>query len=215
MEEYRAYYDARAERYAGNPYRRHSYEAECKLRDLFYKYDTFEEMTSEAVPLSQACAFAAWRDQYEMESQYYESVQEPVRKKGADQILAQLDDNADLTGTMSKITDITNDNSVEITADEGSGKALLDNWSRLDDIEAHLNAEVPNMYKGEMASRAEKIRQELRDTVQDTEKTLGDWQNGWRLRPDTALEPRYRSLIPYSDDEVEQHLRTYKEITHR
>ena len=215
LEEYRSYYDARAERYANNPNRKYSYDAECGLRQLFYDHDTFEAMVGEAPALSQACAFASWRDQYEMESRYYGSVNDPVRKKCADQILSQLDTTTDLNSMMAKTGEITNANSVEIMADEESGKALLENWKKLDDIEAFANAEVPGIYKGYMVLMAEEKRKEINESVHDTEKTVGDWIHGWRLRPETALEYRYRHLMPYSDDEVEQHLIKLKEITNR
>ena len=84
LEEYRKYYDARAERYANNPNHIHSYEAEKRLRDVFFQYDTFEEIRDHFGTLNIDCAFALWRDQYEMESRFYESIEEPVRKKGAE-----------------------------------------------------------------------------------------------------------------------------------
>ena len=44
---------------------------------------------------------------------------------------------------------------------------------------------------------------------------MKEWVNGWRLKPEIALEYRYRHLIPFSDDEVERHLQLLKEITKR
>ena len=150
LEEYRAYYKARTERYAGNPHRKHSYEAEKKLSDLFDRYDTLEEIGQNLGHLNVDCAFAGERDQYEMESEYYESVQEPVRKKGADDILANLDKYTDLNDMMTMVTDQTNKNSVEVMSDEGSGKALLENWKRIDEIDIFNNAVVPAKYKSNM-----------------------------------------------------------------
>ena len=146
LDEYRRYYDARTERYANNPHRRHSYEAEKRLRDLFYRYNTLEEMRDNLGTLNIDCAFAAWRDQYEMESQYYGSVDEPIRKKGADEVLSQLDRHTDITEMSSAITDITNRNSVEISTSDASGHALMEAWQQLDAITVLLTAEVPDEY---------------------------------------------------------------------
>lgn len=215
IEEYRKYYDARTERYANNPHRRHSYEAEKRLRDLFYRYDTLEEMRDNLGTLNIDCAFAAWRDQYEMESQYYGNADETIRKKGADEILANLGNHTDITDMSTVITDITNRNSVEISCDEASGKALMEAWGQLDAIQALINAEVPDEYKSPMQQRADEIRQHIREAVQSTEQTMGEWMPGFRIKPETALQPRYRRLLPYSDDEVAQHLQHFKTITNR
>ena len=215
LDEYRAYYDARTERYANNPNRRHSYEAEGRLRDLFYKYDTLEEIRDHFGTLNIDCAFAAWRDQYEMESQYYESVEQPVRKKGADDILAQLPNHTDVTDMGAVITDISNRNNVEIYSDCYSGEALINAWGQLDAITAFTNAEVPDEYKSYMLEQAEEIRQHIRENVQDTEKTMGEWIAGWRMKPETVLQNRHRRQLPYSDADVEQHLEQFKTITNR
>ena len=215
LEEYRAYYDARAERYANNPYKKHSYEAEKRLRDLFYQYDTIEEIGAHLGTLNIDCAFAVWRDQYNMESQYYGSIQEPVRKKGADQILAELDRHSDITDMSTKINELTNKNSVEISSDSESGKTLLECWKQLDEIDVYSSAEVPDEYRNYMERVVSDNKRAIRETIENSEETMKEWVNGWRLKPEIALEYRYRHLIPFSDDEVERHLQLLKEITKR
>ena len=215
LEEYRAYYDARTERYANNPLKKHSYEAEKKLRDLFYRYDTLDEIGQNMGRLNVDCAFAVTRDQYEMESEYYESVQEPVRKKGADQILAELDKQSELTDMMSMVNDQTNKNSVEVSADEASGKALMNAWRQLDEIEVYTNAVVPARYKANMQKVIDEAKKLIIESRDSEEKTMGDWVNGWRMKPETTLEYRFRHLMPYSDKEIEEHLRKLKNIINR
>ena len=215
LEEYRKYYDARAERYANNPNHIHAYEAEKRLRDVFFQYDTFEEIRDHFGTLNIDCAFALWRDQYEMESRFYESIEEPVRKKGADEILAQLPRHTDVTDMSTAINEITNRNSVELSLDEASGKALMDAWERLDAINVLENAEVPDEYKRGMQERADKLRHSICESVQSSEETLGEWMPGFRIKPEIALQPRYRRLLPYSDEDVAQHLQQFKTITYR
>ncbi len=215
LDEYRRYYDARTERYANNPHRYHSYEAEKRLRDLFYRYDTLEEIRDNLGTLNIDCAFAAWRDQYEMESQYYGSVDEPIRKKGADEVLSQLDLHTDITEMSSAITDITNRNSMEISTSDASGHALMEAWQQLDAITVLITAEVPEEYGRDMHERAEELRRHVRETVQSTEETMRAWVPAWRLKPETALEPRYRRLLPFSDEEVTKHLQQFKAIINR
>ena len=215
LEEYRAYYDARTERYANNPRKKHSYEAERKLSDLFRCYDTLEEIGQNLGRLNIDCAFAATRDQYEMESEYYESMQEPVRKKGADRILAELDRQTELMDMMNMVNDLTNKNSVEVSADEASGNALMNVWKQLDEIEVYTNAVVPARYKANMQEAADEARQSIIETRNNEEQTMREWVGGWRMRPETALEYRYRHLLPYSDQEVEEHLRRLRNIINR
>lgn len=215
LEEYRAYYKARTERYAGNPHRKNSYEAEKKLSDLFDRYDTLEEIGQNLGHLNVDCAFATVRDQYEMESEYYESVQEPVRKKGADNILANLDKYTDLNDMMTMINDLSNKNNVEVTADEGSGKALFDNWKQIDEIDIFTKAVVPAKYKSNMMETVAKTKQSIVENVKSTEDTLGKWVEGWRMKPELTREYRYRHVMPYSDEEIEEHLKKFKNIINR
>lgn len=215
LEEYRAYYKARTERYAGNPHRKHSYEAEKKLSDLFDRYDTLEEIGQNLGHLNVDCAFATVRDQYEMESEYYESVQEPVRKKGADNILANLDKYTDLNDMMTMINDLSNKNSVEISADEASGQALMRNWKQLDEIEVYTNAVVPARYKANMQKVIDDAKKSIIESRDSEEKTIGDWVNGWRMQPELTREYRFRHVMPYSDEEIEGHLKKFRNIINR
>ena len=215
LEEYRAYYDARTERYANNSLTKHSYEAEKKLRDLFYRYDNLDEIGQNMGRLNTDCAFAVTRDQYEMESEYYESVQEPIRKKGADQILAELDRQSELLDMMNKVNDLTNKNSVEITADEANGKALMENWKQLDKIDIYTKAVVPAKYKPDMQKVVDDEKESIIKSRESVEKTIGDWVEGWRMKPEITLEYRYRHIMPYSDQEIDEHLKKFKNIINR
>ena len=215
LEEYRAYYDARAERYANNPNMKHRYEAEKKLANLMHQYDSIEEIGQHLGHLNTDCAFAEWRDQYEMESKYYENVEEPIRKKGADDILSELDKTSDITDMMTKITDLTNKNNVEISLDEGSGNALLDQWMMMDGIEIYENAVVPLNYKSRMQEKVQKLKKNILEYVEYEEKKLGEWQNGWKIKPEIALEPRFRYKNPYSDEDIAKRLEEFKKLINR
>lgn len=219
MEEYRAYYDARVERYANNPKKKHSFEAESNLRDLMYKYDTFEEIKDNLGSLNIDCAFAAWQDQYEMESEYYKEVEDPVRKKCADKILDEVEkypktglSNSSVIDMGSKITEVTNQSNNEIYYDEASGKALLDEWKHLDEIDVYSNAVVPGRYKYYMQKFVSDIKKEMKERNEKNEKYLKAWSKGRRIDPNLAKENRYRRLMPYSDEDIEKQLKKYKEI---
>ena len=219
LEEYRAYYDARAERYANNPKQRHSYDAECKMRDLFYKYDSLDEIKEHFGSLNIECAFAKWLDQYEMESEYYESVQDPIRKKYADTILSEIEkypktelSNQSIIDMSSKINEVTNRNNDEVYYDETCGKALLEEWKDIDEIAVYENAVVPQKYKGEMQRIANDIRNEIRERKALHEEKLEAWTKGKHIDPELVKEPRYRRQLPFSDNDIEIQLKKYKEI---
>lgn len=213
LEEYREYYAARVERYKNNPNLQHSFEAESRLNEVVQKYDTFEEIKNHLGTLNIDCAFALWRDQYEMESKYYDSVAEPIRKKAADSILTELSVNNDITSMSSKINEITNQNSIEIYLDECDGQSM--NWEKIDEIDIYENAEVPDKYKADMQEHADNLRARLCERVKTLETDNQQWQNGWRLNPNAILEQRYRELLPYTDDMVHEHLAKYKKIVNR
>lgn len=219
LEEYREYYDARAERYANNHNQRHSYEAECHLRDLFRKYDTLEEIKEHFGSLNIDCAFAKWLDQYEMESEYYASVNDPVRKKLADIILAELEkypktnlSNSSVIDMSNIITEATNKSNEEIYYDEIGGKALLDEWRHIDDIYVYENAAVPQKYRNEMMKVANDIKKEMQGRVARKEEQFKKWTKGRRINPELVKEERYHRLMPFIDEDIDSHLKKYKEI---
>ena len=219
LEEYRAYYDVRAERYANNPKQQHSYEAECKMRDLFYKYDTLDEIKQHFGSLNIECAFAKWLDQYEMEGEYYASVQDPIRKKYADDIIAEIEkflktelSNQSIIDMSGIITEVTNHSNDEVYYDETGGKALLEEWTAIDEVEIYENADVPQKYKSEMLRIAGDIKRQIRERKALHEEKFETWTKGRHIDPDLVKEPRYRRLMPFSDSEIDGHLKQYKEI---
>lgn len=219
LEEYRAYYNARAERYANNPKQQHSYEAECKMRDLFYKYDTLDEIKQHFGSLNIECAFAKWLDQYEMESEYYESVQDPIRKKCADDILSEIEkypksalSNQSIIDMSGIITEVTNRSNDEVYYDETGGKTLIEEWKSIDEIAIYENAAVPQKYKSEMQRIANDIKKQIRERIALNEEKFETWTNGKHIEPELVNEPRYRRLVPFSDSEIDSHLKKYNEI---
>lgn len=222
LEEYRAYYDARAERYANNPKKKHSYEAECKIRDLFYKYDSLEEIKEHFGSLNIECAFAKWRDQYEMESEYYESVQDPVRKKCADQILAELENypktglsNSSIIDMSTIIGKITDQNNIDVFYDESGGKALLEEWINIDEIDVDMNAVMPQRYKREFQNRADILKKEMIERAGYKESNFQTWTQGKHLDAELVWEPRYRRLMPFSDADIKENMAKYREFIKR
>ena len=116
---------------------------------------------------------------------------------------------------MTMINDLSNKNNVEVTADEGSGKALFDNWKQIDEIDIFTKAVVPAKYKSNMMETVAKTKQSIVENVKSTEDTLGKWVEGWRMKPELTREYRYRHVMPYSDEEIEEHLKKFKSIINR
>ena len=126
-----------------------------------------------------------------------------------------LDKYTDLNDMMTMINDLSNKNNVEVTADEGSGKALFDNWKQIDEIDIFTKAVVPAKYKSNMMETVAKTKQSIVENVKSTEDTLGKWVEGWRMKPELTREYRYRYVMPYSDEEIEEHLKKFKNIINR
>ena len=215
LEEYRKYYEARAARYANNPNHRHAFEAESKLSALFKQFDTIDEIGKNMGTLNIDCAFAAWRDQYEMESNYYGSVSEPIRKKCADQILAEISKTNDLTQASSAINEITDHCSTEQALDEANGNLLAEWWAKLDDIEAYANAQVPDEYKSDMLRMADTLKSEMRESLALLAGDKRTWQPDWQIDPSAAQKPQYRAQLPYSDEEIARHIAQFNGIANK
>lgn len=214
LEEYKAYYEIRAERYANNPNYKHSYEAEKKLSEAMQSCNELIEFKEKIGDLNEKCANALIRDKYLMRKAFYEEFQETVRVKAVNRILEKEPDMATTIDIASMINEEENKGSIEISMDEAN-RELIHAWKLLDDIEVYENAEVPSEYKSDMKETVNECKESLNKSVEQLEENNSHWEQGWKLKPDVVLEARHIRLLPYSEEHIKEQLQKYKSIINR
>ena len=214
LEEYKAYYALRAERFANNPNYKFSYEAEKNLSNAMQSCSTLEEFKSKMGNLNELCAIALVKDESIIEKDFYEKHQEIIRKLAPEKILAEADNFDNVMDLISMVTEKINKNSIEISMDEANRQLMYD-WDFLDNIEIYENAVVPDKYKQSMLDIAQEDREAAIKNVKDLEDNNQSWETGWRLNPDIILEHRHRRLLPYKDEHIKEQLAKYKSIINR
>jgi hypothetical protein len=212
LDEYKAYYRVRAERYANNPNYKHSYEAEQKLSEAMQSCNQLEEFKDKLGNLNEKCANALIKDQYIMRRDFYKEMQEHVRVLGPERILEKIDEIGTALDIAQMVVEETNKNSIEISMDEST---LLGEWKLLDDIEIYKNAEVPGKYKSYMQEIVDDAKKSLVRNVEWLEENNAPWQEGWRLNPELIWEHRHFRLSPYKREDVEEQLQNFKSIINR
>lgn len=214
LNEYKAYYAVRAERYAGNPKYSNSFEAEKKLADTVQGFTSTDDFKTGIKELSEQCGKALIKDEYTQEKSHFVKHQEHVRKLASERILAQLDSCANITEIITMVGEISTKNGIEISMDESHRQFHYD-WSFIDEYIVYKNAVVPDKYKNEMLESADDYKKILIKEVEHIEQNHQHWQNGWKLEPDKNIEFRHRRLFPYSDENFNEQLALYKSIINR
>jgi len=214
LEDYKAYYQSRTEKYAGNPNYSTAYQAEKQLSDAMQSCSSLEEFQPKATGLNNACAIALVKDQSLMEKKHFEKHQEIVRVKAGENILNKIESCQTSAEVATMAVEETNKISMEISMDEAHRQFISD-WDLTDEITIYENAIVPDKYKQSMMDSAQKNKDSLNIGVERLEKNCQDWQKGWKLVPEKNLEIRHKRLLPFSDGHIVEQLAKYKSIINR
>ncbi len=211
LEEHKAYYAARVEKYADNPNFPNYYAAEKRLSDAMQSCSVLEEFKDKIGDLNERCASALTKDQYILEQKHFEKHKETVRVLLAERILEKVDSINNVNDLITMVTEESNKNMIEISLDEAN-RFFAYEWEYIDLAEVYANAVVPDKYKQHMQSVAAEIRKSLADGAKSTEKQMDAFQKGWKLTPDVILEYRHRRLFPYSDEQIKEQIERFKKI---
>jgi len=211
LEDYKAYYSVRAEKYAGNPNFPNYYAAEKRLSDAMQSCHELIEFKDKIGDLNERCATALTKDQYIMEQKHFEKHQEVVRVLLAKRIIEKVDSINNVTELITMVNDESNKNMLEVTLDEANWFFAYE-WEFLDMAEVYANAVVPDKYKQGMQEVAAIVKKNIAESAKSTEAHMDAFQKGWRLTPDVILEFRHRRLFPLSDEHIKEHLEKFKII---
>jgi hypothetical protein len=211
LDEYKAYYLTRAEKYAGNPNFPNYYEAEKRLSDAMQSCAVLEEFKDKIGDLNERCANALTKDQYILEQKHFEKHQEIIRVLLSKRVLEKVDSCRNVNDLITMVTEEANKNMIEISLDEAN-RFFISEWEYVDTAEVYATAEVPEKYKADLMSWANDVRKSIADGAKQTEADLQHWRSGWRLNPDVILEHRHRRLLPFSDEQIREQISRFKKI---
>jgi hypothetical protein len=213
--DYVAYYEARARRHADQPLYPRTAAAERRLADAIRgcaRLDDFRAVIETERP-EQQCAIARVLDQAAARAAHFRAMEEPVRARGHEQILATAGQARDVAELTSRVNDLLRQNSLEVTVD-GFVAMFHGDWKVLEDLEvdAAILDQVPAEWRAELAAGiadAERRGREL--YANHTRVEHRKWAPGWDLDHAQVWEPRHRRLIPEPDEivarRIEQHRR--------
>lgn len=214
LNDYKAYYKAKAERYAGNENYINSYNAEMRLSEAMQSCNELEEFRSKIGNLNDQCSIALVKDESILEQKHYIKHQEIFRVKASQRVLEKIDSCSTSLDIATMVVEETNKTSVEISMDEAHREFISD-WDMIDEISVYEKAVVPDNYKSKMMEIAADIKKSLNESVISLEKNNHEWQSNWKLVPDMNLEHRHLRLIPFSDEHIREQLSKYKSIINR
>lgn len=211
LQEYKEYYRVRAERYAGNPNYKNSYEAEKKLSDAINSCSSIEEFKDKLGNLNHLCGIAFIKDKCIMENKMLNEFHEVVRAKASERVLEKIDKYQDINEAVAFQNEVETSNIIEVQLDEAN-HLFIDNWKLLDDIDIYSNAEVPSEYKRDLMEIVESIKESIVSSYEDEKELLENLSDKWRHNPDIIMEPRHKRHLPYKDEHIKEKIAQYKSI---
>ncbi len=214
LEDYKAYYQSRVERYAGNQNYINSYNAEKQLSDAMQSCNNLEEFKLKVGNLNDACTIALIKDENLIEKKHFEKHQEIHRIKASERILEKVESCKTSLDVATMAVEETNKTSIEISMDEAHRQFNSD-WNLLDEITVYENAIVPDKYKQNMLSIADDIKKSLVAGVESLEKNNTKWQSSWKIVPEKNTENRHVRLLPFSKQNIIEQIAKYKSIINR
>ena len=214
LEEYKAYYRARSQRYADNPKYQNSYNAERALYEAMDSCNELAEFRDKLGNLNELCAVALIKDEHQIERDFYREHKETVRILMSQRVLERVEGCDNVMDAMNAVQEESSKNSLEISMDEWQREFQYD-WKQLDDIEIFRNAEVPDAYKARMQETADDIQNRLLKSISDGEEEARKFQPDFTFKPELNLEHRHRRLIPYKDEHVQEQVNRYKTMINR
>ncbi len=212
-EDYIRYYKARKLKYENNPMYKNAYEAENNMYHAISGISKLEEFKNiiETQKLNLKCAIALVKDKETARLKHFNELQETVRAKAPQQILAIIDsiqDVMDLTQKVSEIeTKISREISIDLFVDE-----FFSDFRSLENIEIYANSNMP---EGEWKQEAEKRMNEEIARFKERWETMilpenRKWQPDWDLNYDVIWEHRHRRKIPLSDEVIKKRIAEHK-----
>lgn len=212
-QEYKEYYQLRMQRYEGNPDFPHSYQSEKAIYEAIASCKELGEFREKLGNKNELNAIAFTKDREGLRAKHYLSLQEVVRARGPQRIVARADSCNGLNELFLMVGEEDNKNMIEIALD--NTYFFRDAFAACARIEVYEQAEVPSGYRSSYRSRVEKEKADLRSALEDHEHSLQAWDPNYRVNLELIWEPRHRRLLPFPDEVLRRRLEMIRSILHR
>lgn len=211
LQDYKDYYRVRAERFAGNPNYKNSYEAEKNLSEAMQGCNELEEFRDRLGNLNQLCAVALTKDKNIMEKAICQELNEPIRGAIPERILEKADQFTEVFNLINMVNEENTRGMREISLDEAN-RVFHYCWMLLDRIEAYSEAIVPSSYQTDMKESAQYFADRIKELIRETEQQMQMLDPAWKHNPDIVKEFRHRRLLPYKEEHIDEQISKYKTI---
>jgi hypothetical protein len=211
LEDYKAYYQLRMQRYEGNPDYPNSYQSEKAICEAIASCSVLEEFKEKLGNLNEKNAVALVLDQYAIRLRHYEAMKEPIRAEGCRRIIekATTIDNAAALITM--INEEENKTSLAVTADTIQP---FPDFGYPERIEIWEEAEIPEKYRERYRQYAAEERENAGKAYVETEKAISHFKPGWTFDFNRITEERHRRLLPFPEEVINRNIDKIKAILH-
>jgi hypothetical protein len=213
LAEYRAYYRARAARFAANPLYPATAAAEAALADAVEAARSMADLQAGVVggELALACGRALARDQASARAALYARTAETVRAQGPAEVLAGIDAVGDAAALASLAGGAEQRAAQAVTVDELTRLWTL-SLAALENIEVWQTARVPSRWTGELHGYGTDAARAERDAWARVVAEAQAHQPGWRLDDGVARAARHRRLVPVPDGAFERRLAQHRAV---
>lgn len=210
LEDYKNYYRVRMERYENDSLFQHSYQSEKALFDAMNSCSELSEFRGKVGTLMTENAKALVRDKAIARLNHYNELEEPVRAKAPEKILASVDSAQDANEIATVVSEIEQSVSNEISVDGFYDVIGTDLIPLLEDLEVTKKAQIPGKYESERAGAVAEIEKSIKDRISDTREQASQWNPGWNFDLDVIWETRHRKKIALDDTLLEKRINELK-----
>lgn len=212
LQDYKAYYQARADRFENNPLYQNSYQSEKALADAMNACNELIEFKDKIGDLNIKNGIALVKDKETARLKHFTELQETVRAKGPQFTLERIEQ----AQTDMDIAEIAmraeHEAMILISVDLMTDHFYGDVIPRLETLDMLRNIEGAEKYRSDIDySISEEIRL-IKENVRELEENAQSWQQGWKFNPDLVWEFRHRRGIPLPDNVLTQRLNEYKNL---
>ncbi len=210
-QEYAAYYQARYQKVAKNPWYPHTAAAERELLDAITTAPSLEAFDDvlRSRNLNVKCAVARVRDDQTARARFYGEMDQPIRAGSALEILENLDSRGytNVMDLQTMVSEVEMRWMTRIFRDEHLIEEFWGDWKVLEDIECYRYAVVPERWKAERSqSAAADIARGRESWRTHTLPQVRKFDPDYQTDHDLLREPRHRRKVPVEDGVFERRL---------
>lgn len=211
-QEYIDYYKLRLKKYEGNPLYPNTYASEKALYDAIAGAADLNDFKTrlEAGNLANKNAHALVKDQETARLRHYREINEPIRAKESERILAVIDSFTQVMDMITATNEIRQKVSLEISVD-GFIDYFYSDFLALENLEVEQKADIPSFWKKEAEENAREMVEDARALYNETTLPRArEWDPHWKFNHDLVWEDRHRRVIPVKDETIRRRIAEHK-----